>query len=340
MILSVGCADRNPTADETTLATFTSGDATSDPDTGDLPTADPPTFPTEDGTSATDTADTTAGTDPSGGDPPAFDAGALLETFPGGCVPPGVSGADLVELGILSASAWTCALLPGRGNGSFDFDLNNGTEDTLPPGVTLDEATCTVGGQPNPSLPFGTYAWIVTFTLGEESVFVPYCSSQPVRAPSAYSLVREDTGALATLIPGLQLLGPGEPIAYGSDAPDPKITVSEAGCAGDDCAYAFVFRYNALSGDGVISSNPDAKFPAMGFSGFTHALRIAETNADLLEVRFAGRPWVVNVWFDYCVADNSTDCGNDAVDPAERAELIRENGGGTNYFFSLLLLPG
>lgn len=43
--------------------------------------------------------------------------------------------------------------------------------------------------------------------------------------------------------------------------------------------------------------------------------------------------------FEYCIADNADDCGNSEFDPEVRRELIRKNGGGSRYLFSLIVLP-
>ena len=36
---------------------------------------------------------------------------------------------------------------------------------------------------------------------------------------------------------------------------------------------------------------------------------------------------------------NGDDCGNNEMDSAKRADLVRKNGGGSNYYFSLVALP-
>jgi hypothetical protein len=86
-----------------------------------------------------------------------------------------------------------------------------------------------------------------------------------------------------------------------------------------------------------VSASPNSKFPAQGFDGFTHALRITDASLDDI---FRGRAYVTNIRFDYCIADNANDCGNDPkYTAAERGELVRQNGGGSNYYFSLVALP-
>lgn len=257
---------------------------------------------------------------------------------------------DLFAQGILGGDREfvpvTCELRNGRGNGFGDFDKDSATDDTQPPGITLNTTSCTTGGNINTSLAYGIYGFIVTFqqatSASTVNAYVPYCAPQMQDAPQAYSVTREDTGDAATFAPGLQTLDPGEAVVYGTDAPDPRVTVDLGGpCGGGSCFYAFVFSYNTLSSKedgGSVSANPNAKFPANGFEGFTHGIRIGESNEALL-TRFAKRAWIVNVTFDYCIADNDVDCGNNLTDSAARAAKVRENGKGSTYYFSLVVLP-
>lgn len=284
-------------------------------------------------------------------DPVQVDHGELLAKVDG-CLPVGDGTYDSIDDlfdqdilgGVPDFVPITCDLTPGRGNGSDDFDKNSDTPSTMPPGITLATDSCTVGGAVTSTLAYGIYGFIVTYTQSTSAstvnAYVPYCAANMTQAPTAYPIMREDTGNAATFVAGVQVLDPGEGVMYGTDVPDPKVTVTypdPAGCAGS-CFYAFVFRYNTLSGDASVSANPNAKFPAAGFEGFTHGIRFTDANADLLE-RFDGRAWVTNITFDYCMADNDVDCGNSEDDPDLRADLVRENGGGSNYYFSLVLLP-
>jgi hypothetical protein len=274
-------------------------------------------------------------------DPLQVDTDELLMAFPDGCVPLGVSLAELQSEGIIingDGSPISCELRAGRGMGSGDFDKDGNTDDTHPPGITLDQGSCTTQGALDTKLPYGIYAFITTFSQSGINAYVPYCAAQMSQPPTAYEIVREDTGTAATFKPGLQVLDPDEAVAYGSDVPDPRVTVTyNEQCMGS-CFYAFVFAYNTLSGMSMVSANPNSKFPQVGFEGFTHAIRIADADPTLLD-RFAGRAWVTNITFDYCMAQNNSDCGNDLNDPGMRAEKVRENGGGSNYYFSLVLLP-
>lgn len=274
-------------------------------------------------------------------DPISVDGSELLKAFPDGCVPLGVTLAELQADGIVfggDGSPIACELRPGRGNGSDDFDNDPATPSTQPPGLSLN-SDCAVTGTVSPSLPYGIYAFITTFTQSEQNAYVPYCAPQMVQPGSAYDIIREDTGNASTFKPGVVVLDDNEPLAYGTDVPDPKVTVTDDvdACAGNTCFYSFVFSYNTLSQMGsMVTANPNSKFPAQGFEGFTHAIRISD---DPLAI-FRGRAYVTNLRFDYCIADNADDCGNDPkYTAAERGELVKQNGGGSNYYFSLVALP-
>ncbi len=269
----------------------------------------------------------------------------------GGCVPVGDgdfdSLNDLFNQGILGGDQnfvpITCELAPGRGNGSGNFDKDKDTADTMPPGITFAADTCTVGGSITSTLAYGIYGFISTYTQSTSAstvnAFVPYCAPNMTQAPNAYGIMREDTGNVATFLPGVQQLSPGEAVDYGTNVPDPKVTVDYGmPCMGGSCFYAFVFSYNTLSGNASVSANPNAKFPANGFEGFTHGINFDDADMSLLD-RFDGRAWVTNITFDYCIANNNTDCGNSEDDPTKRAELVRQNGNGSNYYFTLVLLP-
>ena len=273
------------------------------------------------------------------------DTAALLAAFPDGCVPLGVGLEELLAKKILAGgdvSATTCELRTGSGMGSDKFD---GLTETMPPGIKLDDASCVVSGPISASLPFGIYGFITTFTQAGLDAFVPYCAPQLTKAPTAYAVKREDMGEQATVKPGLQVLdfAANGPIEYGTDVPDPVVTVTDTvgACPNNTCFYAFVFRWDTLS-SGQVSLNPSGKFPAQGFDGFTHAIRINDATPSLF-TKFAGRPFVVGMQFDYCIADNGDDCGHSQPGTAEgsamRAALVRANGGSSNYYFSLIVLP-
>lgn len=273
--------------------------------------------------------------------PISVDTDKLLEAYPDGCVPLGETLNDLLKAGVIFGGDGTpisCDFIGGRGSGSKKWD---GTNDTQPPGLVLNADTCAWGGTVSPNLPFGIYAFITTFTQSGQNAYVPYCAPQEVQAPTAYDVLREDTGSAATFKPGVVVLDPDEMLSYGTEVPDPKVTVTDDAnaCAGNTCFYSFVFAYNTLSSMATVTANPNSKFPAQGFDGFTHALRITDVPLDI----FRGRAYVTNIQFDYCIAANSDDCGNGDADTKytseERTALVKMNGGGSNYYFSLVALP-
>lgn len=278
--------------------------------------------------------------------PVTVDTAKLLAAYPDGCVPLGVGLDDLLAKKILAdgdGTPITCELRIGRGMGSSKFD---DITETMPTGITLDATSCVVSGKVSASLPFGIYGFITTFTQAGLDAFVPYCAAQMVQPPTAYGVKRQDMGATATFKPGLQVLNFAEngPVDFGTSAPDPIVTVTDdvGACGLNTCFYAFVYAFNTLSGTATVSASPNSKFPAQGFEGLTHALRVSDSDPSLF-TRFAGRPFVANVQFDYCIASNGDDCGNNQPNTLEgsmmREALVRANGGSSNYYFSLIVLP-
>jgi hypothetical protein len=284
-------------------------------------------------------------------DPVAVDHGALFADV-GGCVPVGDGDYDtlddLLGQGILGVDGnslvpITCELKTGRGNGSGDFDQDEMSPDTMPPGITFSAGDCQVGGSVNSTLAYGIYGFIATYTQATSAstvnAYVPYCAPNMTQAPQAYLVRREDTGVESTFVPGVQQLSMGEAVAFGSDTPDPQVTVDSMGCGGNQCYYVFVFSYNTLSKDGKVSASPSASFPNPGFEGFTHAVQIDETDPALLEDRFGGRAWIVNVTFDYCVTNDENGCGRNEANAEVKRDIVRQEGNGSNYYFSLVLVP-
>lgn len=273
-------------------------------------------------------------------DPIDVDPDKLLEIFPDGCVSYGVTLDQLIADGVVingDGSPITCALEAGRGNGDRNFDADPDTENTFPPGIAVDASTCELSGTIDSKLRYGIYTWITTLNQSGQKARLPYCAPQEQQAGTAYDVLREDAGMDATFKPGIVWMD-DDGFSYGSDVPDPQVTVTyNQACAGS-CYYAYIFAFNALSGAATVSANPSAKFPDMGFQGFTHAIRVGETDPTNID-RFRDRAWVTNIAFDYCIAQNNTDCGNQEMDADAKAALIRQNGGGSNYEFGLVVLP-
>ncbi|MDC0722401.1 Ig domain-containing protein [Nannocystis bainbridge] len=279
-------------------------------------------------------------------DPIQVDPESLLAAYPDGCISYGEDLDGLIAKGIVipvkdATANPTCALVAGRGNGSRNFDADANTPDSFPPGIAVSADTCELSGTIDTKLRFGAYAWITTIEQSGTKAYLPYCAPQDVQAGTAYGVERQDTGTDKTLAPGHIVFDvDGSPLefTFGSDVPDPQVTVTYNEACGGSCFYAYIFSYNALSATAQVSAGPSAKFPAMGFDGFTHAIRVTENDETFLR-NYGERAFVANISFDYCIAQNEDDCGNNEADPAAKAALIRANGDGSNYEFGLIVLP-
>ncbi len=65
----------------------------------------------------------------------------------------------------------------------------------------------------------------------------------------------------------------------------------------------------------------------------------AENDGAFLD-SYRKRAFVTNISYDYCIAQNDMNCGNNlAANDPMKAQLIRQNGGNTNYDFGLIVLP-
>jgi len=280
-------------------------------------------------------------------DPITVDTDSLLAAYPDGCITYGETLAGLIDKGIVipvkdATVPPACSLVAGRGNGSRNFDGNADTPDSFPPGIAVSADTCELSGDIDTKLRFGIYAWITTIEQSGTKAFLPYCAPQDVQAGTAYAIARTDAGMAKTLAPGhlvfdVEAANPPT-FTFGNDTPDPQVRVEYTeNCAGS-CFYAYIFSYNALSAAASVSASPSTKFPAMGFEGFTHAIRVTESDETFLR-NYGSRAFVTNISFDYCMAQNDQDCGNNEADPAAKAALIRANGDGSNYEFGLIILP-
>jgi hypothetical protein len=281
-------------------------------------------------------------------DPIQVDTDSLLGVFPDGCITHGVNIDTLIADGIVipvkdATDPPLCELKPGRGKGSRNFDNNADTPDTMPPGIAVDATSCVLSGTVDSKLRFGAYAWITTISQSGTEANLPYCAPQTVQAGTAYGIERADGGTENSLAPGHIVFdlaaNPDAPsLIFGTADPDPQVTVTYNADCGGSCFFSYIFAYNALSGDAKVSGGPSAKFPVDGFDGFTHAIRVTEENADFLR-NYGKKAFVTNISFDYCIAENEDDCGNNVDDAGAKGDLIRANGGGSNYEFGLIVLP-
>ena len=107
---------------------------------------------------------------------------------------------------------------------------------------------------------------------------------------------------------------PATGFTFGSDVPDPKVTVTDDvnACPGNTCFYAFVFAYNTLSGNAKVSANPNSKFPAQGFDGFGCSGRNVSP-----ELKWSGAPAGTEARLEnvQALAYTLTDLQNGALNP-------------------------
>ena len=245
------------------------------------------------------------------------DGDKLLEVYPDGCVGPGVTLNDLINNGVViggDGSAITCELRPGLGNGNF------------PVGISVTADTCQIQGTVDPSQRYGMYVWITSLIQGPVVAHVPYCAPQGVQAPNAYGVTKLNGGNDTTLKPGTAQMS-GSTATYGSDT-DPVINVEQV-CNAPACFYKFYFAYNTLSAMASVSANPNGKLGmGMAFDGFFHAMQFTDPG---VSANIAGRHWVVNFGFDYCISDVEADC-----DTKDKAVM---NGDGSNFEFGVVVRP-
>ncbi|MCA9687780.1 MAG: hypothetical protein KC457_36815, partial [Myxococcales bacterium] len=162
---------------------------------------------------------------------------------------------------------------------------------------------------------------------GNVVAHVPYCAPQGVQAPNAYSVTKLTMGADTTLKPGTTQMN-GLTAGYGDNSPDPVINVEQA-CNAPTCFYKFYFAFNTLSGMATVSANPNGKLGmGMDFDGFFHAMHFTDPE---VSANIAGRHWVVNFGFDYCISDVEADC-----DSKDKAIM---NGDGSNFEFGVVVRP-
>ncbi|MCA9636182.1 MAG: putative Ig domain-containing protein [Myxococcales bacterium] len=246
------------------------------------------------------------------------DGDKLLQVYPDGCVPSGVTMQDLIDDGVLvggDGTPITCEYRQSLGNGRF------------PAGVSIDANDCSIQGTPSNSEPYGMHVWITTFSQGNVNAFVPYCTPQMVQAPGAYSVTKTYQGVESTLKSGTTQQS-GSMAAFGDNTPDPMVEVEEV-CNAPACFYKFYFAYNTLSAMASVSANPNGKLGMGGaFDGFFHALRFTDPG---VPASITGRHWVVNIDFVYCISDTESDC-----DSKEKAIA---NGSGSNYIFGVVVRP-
>lgn len=242
-------------------------------------------------------------------------------------VPYCLTGADTllnhVTAGTGDGSAITCSTPGGSGNGK------------LPAGVSVNPDTCAIEGTPNELVHgmsrIGTWAFVVRGEQSGAEVFMPYCVTQSTPSPGTHDIVVDHTGMTGqTLVPMMRTFNPDASLAVGDGATDPLFTITNMdACGTNTCAYGYNYfidasPFDAMNGIDITSA---LLLDAMDRPiGFTHTFAIS---GPVVSDAFKTRPWVVNLDWDYCLADTTPECANDQI----------ENNANGFLEFSVVMVP-
>lgn len=214
----------------------------------------------------------------------------------------------------------TCHTPGGSGNG------------TLPNGVSVDEDTCAIVGDPDDA--YGTWVWITEVRQSGARAYVPYCVTELDHTLDAYGITADHSGGADNVLePAVGTFTPGEPIAWGGEG-DPAFLITGP-CGENACYYGFAY---------TVSSSPFggcAEEPCYGLApaalandaggapiGFTHELF---ARGPAVAPAFESRPFVLGWNIDYCIAPESNTCSG--------IQNIKDNGNGRLRFGVVMLPP-
>ncbi|HWB81312.1 MAG TPA: putative Ig domain-containing protein [Nannocystaceae bacterium] len=223
-------------------------------------------------------------------------------------VPYCLTGADTllnhVAAGTGDGSPITCDTPGGSGNGK------------LPAGISVNADTCAIEGTTTETR-LGTWAFVVRGTQSGSEVFMPYCVTQATPAAGTFDIVVDHTGMPGqTLVPLMRTFNPDAATMIGDGVMDPLFTITDMdSCGMNTCAYGYNYFINAspfdaMNGIGITSA---LLLDAMDRPiGFTHTFTIG---GPMVTDEFKTRPWVVNLDWDYCLADTTPECADDQIGP-------------------------
>lgn len=222
---------------------------------------------------------------------------------------------------------------------------------TLPAGVTVDKAKCTQQGTITETR-YGTYAWIVRARQSGVDVFVPYCATQDVQAPNAYTIVGNHSGGVDNELEPLVLqYKANQPLLFDGDA-DPAFVVDKGAC-GASCFFGFLYQVSPSPfGTGACTSDKDKCYglcpliadanepdgdkqigcslvPMMGLkTGFAHEMW---AKGDVPPAEFQTRPFVLEWLIDYCITNVNGECSG--------KDNILANGADSSLAFAVIVRP-
>ena len=223
-------------------------------------------------------------------------------------VPYCLTGADTllnyVAPGTGDGSPIVCSTPGGSGNGK------------LPAGISVNPDTCAIEGTTNETR-LGTWAFVVTGTQSGAEVFMPYCVTQATQAAGTFDIVVDHTGMTGqTLVPLMRTFNPNAATMVGDGVMDPLFTITDMGsCGMNTCAYGYNYFINASPFDAMNGIGIDSALLLDAMDrpiGFTHTFTIG---GPMVADEFKTRPWVVNLDWDYCLADTTPECADDQIGP-------------------------
>jgi len=239
---------------------------------------------------------------------------------------------DFVVDGTGDGSLITCTHNDGdetMGIGSGGGTYGNGDR---PDGWQVAPDTCELSGGFVQGERYGTWVFVVQGSQSGVDVFVPYCvtnSPQPAGEMDIRVDVAGMPGVDADLLPYHGTFSADAPFAIGgAGTMDPLFTITDPGvCTPNACYFGYNYGINAspfdvgMGAPPVVVSSMLFDDPMNGMSiGFTHEMQLSGPGAQPIE-EFRNRPWVVNLKFDYCLADNEPDCEGDAIVQNANAHL-------------------
>jgi hypothetical protein len=215
-------------------------------------------------------------------DPISVDTDSLLKTH-GGCVPLGVTLAQLSDRTRSWSAATARPISCELRQRPRQWQQASGTASTtpMPPGIWSSTTAPAPGAARSaPTLPFGIYAYITTFTQTGLKAYVPYCAPQMTSRPrppttsSARTPAATPPSSRRCRRPSAQ---PRHRLRQRRARPEGHRHRQRQRLRRQHLLLRVRVRLQRAVGQmASVSANPNSKFPAQGFDGFTHALRVTD----------------------------------------------------------------
>lgn len=182
-------------------------------------------------------------------------------------------------------------------NGSCPMGDGNGRP---PPGITFDADTCTHTGSIN-SDAVGTWVWAVEISQSGATTYVPFCATNDI---STFHDITYTANAVVEgpLQPGYLEYDPNQGISF--SGMNYNWLVEDPACTGNptDCnSYGYTFSITCSPFDPPFGANE-----TKGDNGFDFYFTSLEGPTP--EARYANRPFVTSIQFEFCTSANGSFC--------------------------------